>query len=41
MEVESMEIIFNHSIEKNNLRYVNYNGDGDTKSYNVAADDQP
>lgn len=41
MEVEGMKKIFSRSVEKHKLRYINYIGDGDTKSYKAVSDGQP
>ena len=38
MEVAGAKLIFNRSIEKHNLRYAEFYGDGDSKSFNSVKD---
>ena len=38
MEVAGAKLIFNRSIEKHNLRYTEFYGDGDSKSFNSVKD---
>jgi hypothetical protein len=41
MEVQGVKAIFKRSVEKYNVRYVNYLGDGDTKSFLSVEKDKP
>ena len=41
MEAAAAVTIFKRSLEKNNLRYVSYIGDGDTLSYNEVSNSKP
>lgn len=41
MEVAGIKEIFAHSIEKYNVRYINYLGDGDSKAYNAVVACKP
>ena len=41
MEAAGAVTIFKRSLEKNNLRYVSYIGDGDTSSYNEVHNSKP
>ena len=41
MEVEGMKKIFSRSLEKHSVRYVNYTGVGDTKSYKSVSESEP
>ena len=41
MEPAGVKQIFNKSVEERGLRYVNYIGDGDTKSFKMVADSKP
>ncbi|KAJ4451848.1 hypothetical protein ANN_03326 [Periplaneta americana] len=41
MEVEGMKQILNRSLATHNVQYVNYIGDGDTKSYKAVSESQP
>ena len=41
MEVVGVKEIFRRSVEKYNVRYINYLGDGDTKSYSAVIEDKP
>ena len=41
MEIAGEVTIFKRSLDKNNLRYVSYIGDGDTSSYNEVNNSKP
>ena len=41
MEVIGAQRMFSRSISQNKLRYVNYYGDGDCKSYSYVKDNYP
>ncbi|GFS92868.1 transposable element Tcb1 transposase [Trichonephila clavipes] len=41
MEVDGMLRIFNRSEELHNLKYSNYTGDGDTKTFNALSENKP
>ena len=41
MEMEGAKIIWSHSVEKNNMRYVRMLGDSDSKAYNAVLELNP
>ena len=41
MEAAGAVTIFKRSLDKNKLRYVSYNGDGDTSSFNEVNNNKP